>query len=443
MCGDAVFGDLRHVAGADLQFDALLAGPDHRGVDRAVVVLLRRRNVILETARHDRPRGVDDTERLITLRDGADDDAEAENIRELLETDSLALHLAPDRVRALAAAQHFDVDAAVAELSCELLLDLADPAAGPLRQRLEPLGDHFMRFGVQLTECQILELLAHRMHAHPRGERRIDIERLLGGAAARLRWPERQRAHIVQPVGKLDQQHAHVVGNRQQKLAQVLGLLGFPRDEIQPLQFGQAIDQPPDVVAEHAIDLGAGGVGILDRVVQQRRRDGGVVELQVGEDRRHFERMREIRIAGVALLLAVRLHGVDIGTVEQFLVRRRVVLLDAVDQLVLPHHPRLARLRCDLFGYFRDQVRAARDRHPGSGLVLHPRQVDWRTRHRRVSCQSLGDPRSSHRQRESANAHSQGYHGVSPAPQGAQNGKSLQIRAFAAISVACRMPNSG
>jgi hypothetical protein len=42
--------------------------------------------------------------------------------------------------------------------------------------------------------------------------------------------------------------------------------------------------------------------------------------LQIGEDRGDFERMREIGIAGGALLLAMRLHGIDIGAVEQRLV---------------------------------------------------------------------------------------------------------------------------
>src|SRR5229473_2339622 len=36
----AVFGDVVHFLGADLQLDALVAGPDHGGMDRAVVVLL-------------------------------------------------------------------------------------------------------------------------------------------------------------------------------------------------------------------------------------------------------------------------------------------------------------------------------------------------------------------------------------------------------------------
>ena len=50
--GDAVFGDLMHFLGADLQLDALLARADHGGVDRAIIVRLRRRDVVLEATRH-------------------------------------------------------------------------------------------------------------------------------------------------------------------------------------------------------------------------------------------------------------------------------------------------------------------------------------------------------------------------------------------------------
>ena len=86
------------------------------------------------------------------------------------------------------------------------------------------------------------------------------------------------------------------------------------------------------------VDLGAGGVGVLDRVVEQRDRDRRVVELEVGQDAGDFERMREIGVAVGALLRAMLLHGVDVGLVEQVLVGVRVVARDPLDQLVLAHH---------------------------------------------------------------------------------------------------------
>jgi len=48
-----------------------------------------------------------------------------------------------------------------------------------------------------------------------------------------------------------------------------------------------------------------------------------------------FERVREIRIARGAALLAMRLHRVDIGAVEQGLVGAGIVGADALDQFIL------------------------------------------------------------------------------------------------------------
>ena len=185
-------------------------------------------------------------------------------------------------------------------------------------------------------ERQAFQLLAHFVHAYAAGERRIDIERLLGDAAARLRLHVLERAHIVQPVGELDQQHPYVLGDRQQEFAQVLRLLGFTRHQVEPLQLGEAFHQVPDVGAEQMVDLGAGGLGILDRIMQQRRRDGGVVELVLGKDRGDFERMGDIGVARQPPLFAMRLHGIHIGAVEKVLVRMGIVLADAFDQVVLP-----------------------------------------------------------------------------------------------------------
>ena len=43
--------------GADLQFDALMAGADHSRVDGAIVVLLGRRDIILEAGTADTSHG--------------------------------------------------------------------------------------------------------------------------------------------------------------------------------------------------------------------------------------------------------------------------------------------------------------------------------------------------------------------------------------------------
>ncbi len=365
MRGDAEFRDLVHLLGADLQLDALLAGADHGGMDRAIVVLLRRRDVVLETPGHHRPGGVDDAERAVAGLDICHHDAEAVDVGQLLEADRFALHLGPDRKRLLAAAVDPRRDAVLLQVLRQLAFDLADQIAVALRQRVQPLHHHRVGFRIERMEREILEFLAHLLHAHAAGEGRIDVQRLLGDAAARGVRHEFQRAHVVQPIGELDQQHADVVGNRQQQLAQVLGLLGLARDQLQPFQLGEPFDQRADLVAEDLVDLGARRLGILDGVVEQGRHDGGVVELEPGQNRRDLERMREIRIAGRARLAAVRLHGVDIGAIEQILVGIRIIRPDTLDEVVLPHHPRPRR-----FGPLgHGQRRRYRDRI-GRGLHL-------------------------------------------------------------------------
>ena len=106
-----------------------------------------------------------------------------------------------------------------------------------------------------------------------------------------------ERAHVVQPVGELDQQHADVVGHRQQELAQILGgalVLGLRLDLG---ELGDAVDQPRDVGAEQLLDLLGRGDRVLDRVVEDRGDDRLVVEMQVGQDAGDLDRVAEIGIA--------------------------------------------------------------------------------------------------------------------------------------------------
>ena len=306
------------------------------------------------------------------------------------------------------AASHLRLDPLLGELAHELLLDLGDHIAVARFERGEPFADDAKGFRVEFAERQVFHLLAHLVHAHAAGERRIDVERLFGGAPARLGRHEVERAHVVQAVGELDQQHAHIGGDREQELAQVLGLLRLARDEVELLQLGEAVDQRADLRAERLVDLGARRLGVLDGVVQQRRHDGRVVELQVGQDRGDFERMGKVGIAGGARLRAVRLHGVDIGAVEQVLVGVGIVVLDLLDQVVLPHHVRPAALLRLLGLDGRDDGRRRLNRALRGALVLRTRQIGLRARHEVFPDAAMWSPRrvqkdiTGHRKRAKA-----------------------------------------
>ena len=279
-----------------------------------------------------------DPERAITVGSLPHDDAEAEDVRQLLEGKRLRLHLAEDRIRLLLATLHLGVEALFAKQGTEFLLDLHNEVAILVGEVPEPVDDRLVGLRVHVAEGELLQLVAHVLHAHAAGERRIDLHRLLGDAGALFLRHEIERAHVVQAIGELDQQHAHVVGDGKQELAQVFRLLCPLGDKIELLQLRQPLDQCADVLPEERIDLVAGGGRVLDRVVQQRDRDGRLVEMHVGQDGGDLEGVGDVRVAARARLLAVLLHGVDIGLVEQGLVGVRLVFLHALHELVLPHH---------------------------------------------------------------------------------------------------------
>jgi len=74
-------------------------------------------------------------------------------------------------------------------------------------------------------------------------------------------------AHVVEPVGQLDQDHPHVLRQGEQHLAEVLRLhaVGLPID---PADLGEPIDDGGHRIAEHVAHILQGEVGVLHGVVQ-------------------------------------------------------------------------------------------------------------------------------------------------------------------------------
>ena len=187
----------------------------------------------------------------------------------------------------LLAARDLGLEAVVGEVELQPEADPADEVAALLGQLLQPPGDRGVGVGLELAERERLHLGHHLVHADALGERRVDIHRLARDPAALvLRWDVMERAHVVQPVGELDQQHADVVAQGEQELAQILGGALVLRLRLDLAELGDAVDQPGDVLAEQLLDLLGRGERVLDRVVEDRGDDRLVVELEVGEDAR-------------------------------------------------------------------------------------------------------------------------------------------------------------
>ena len=166
---------------------------------------------------------------------------------------------------------------------------------------------------MQDVEGEVLELPLHVGDAEAVRQGCVDVERLLRDPLLLRRGERRDRAHVVEPIGELDEQDADVLGHRHEHLAHARGLLGLLGVEVHPVELGDTVDDRRDLGPELGGDALDDDAGVLDRVVQQRRGQRDVVEAQVGQDERHRQRVLDVGVARLAHLALVGLASYRMG----------------------------------------------------------------------------------------------------------------------------------
>ncbi len=216
----------------------------------------------------------------------------------------------------------------------EVVLDVLDhflqehlPPRRPLRHQPHDL---VVPLGEQRREREVLELPLHGVHAEPVRQRREDLQGLARLLLLLRPRDVAQRAHVVQPVGQLDDQDPDVARHGDDHLADGLGLRGVAVLDL--VQLGDAVHQRGDVLAEVLAQLVDRVLGVLDRVVQQRGADRVVRHAQLGQDRRHGERVRDVRIAAAAGLAGVQPRRRLVGPLDEPDVGLRVRGANGLDQ---------------------------------------------------------------------------------------------------------------
>ncbi len=103
---------------------------------------------------------------------------------------------------------------------------------------------------------------------------RVDLSRLAGDALLLGRGQRPEGAHVVEPVGELDEDDADVLGHGQEHLADVLGLLLLVGQRAELAELRDAVDEAGHVGAEVLLDIAQRVLGVLRDVVEQGCRDG-------------------------------------------------------------------------------------------------------------------------------------------------------------------------
>ena len=163
-------------------------------------------------------------------------------------------------------------------------------------------------------------------------ERRVDLHRLAGDALLLLARQRVQGAHVVQPVGELDEDDADVLGHRQEHLADVLGLLLLVGMGAELRQLRDAVDEVGDLGPEALLDVADRVLGVLGDIVEQRRGDRDGIEAELREDLRRGDGVGDVRLARGALLLAVGFDGEVERAVDRAQDSLRVVGEDRVQE---------------------------------------------------------------------------------------------------------------
>ena len=114
--GDSLFSDAVHLFGADLHFELMAALADDGGVEGLIAVGARDGDEVLDAAGHRTPKRVDETEDGVTGGDVVGDDADGEQIVDLIEGDLGALDFLEDGVVALDAPLDARLDVVFAQL---------------------------------------------------------------------------------------------------------------------------------------------------------------------------------------------------------------------------------------------------------------------------------------------------------------------------------------
>ena len=185
--GHPPLGGTVHFVSADLNLHRLAAVADDGGVQRLVPVGLRHRDVVLEAPRDWLPERVDDPEGPVAVLDRIRQHPNGGEVVDLVEIFAQG-ELVGDAVDVLRPPTGVGLDADGRELALEDLLDVVDVGLALFALARDLLDDLLVFLGMELGKGEVFQLPLDVPHAEPVGQRRVDVQRLLGhGPAAVLR----------------------------------------------------------------------------------------------------------------------------------------------------------------------------------------------------------------------------------------------------------------
>ena len=102
-------------------------------------------------------------------------------------------------------------------------------------------------------------------------QRSINVESLSGNSFLAVGLEVFQGAHVVEPVSQLNKNNSHVSDHSQEHLANIFRLAIFAVGELDFVDFGNALNNVGNLIAEFGFNLFVGGWGVFDGIVEKSR----------------------------------------------------------------------------------------------------------------------------------------------------------------------------
>ncbi len=298
-----------------------------------VHVGLGERDVVLEAPGEGGEHPVHHAQHRVAVGHRLDDHAERDDVVDLLEVALAGAHLSPDGIDVLDAPLHVGVEARLGEARLDHRRGAADVLLALGHEGLHPRGELLEAVGLEVAEREVFELRLHPRDAQAVRQGGVDLAGLPGDALLRLGLHVVERAHVVEAVRELHEQHADVLRHVQEHLAKALGLTVLLRGEVELRELGDPVDEEHHLLAELVLHLVERRGGVFDGVVQQRGDDRRRVEPQLGDHLRHRDGVRKIRLAALAQLPRVVALAELKRPPDQRHVGFGVVARDALDEV--------------------------------------------------------------------------------------------------------------
>ena len=273
-------------------------------MERTVKIRLRRGNVILEASGDQVEHFVDDAEHRVAFKLGVDDNADGVKIVDLVKAFALIVHFFINAEDRFYAPRHGVRNFFFGKLFADLRLCILQKIAVFAVAVLNVLFDLFVADRVEVLQRQIFKLALDFLNTETVGKRCVDVHGLERDAALFCVGLCREGAHIVQTVGKLDEDDADVFGHGKKHLAQVLDAFLFAVFKVNIDKLCKPVDQLANLVAEHFADRLAVGfvLAVLERVVQKGGAHRVGVQLQLRDDDGDGYGVRDIFLTRAAKL---------------------------------------------------------------------------------------------------------------------------------------------